>query len=193
MHACATVSRQIPSVVILVCCAEMHWGPFEWGARETAIAGEVERLRAAVSAREIRIFTAIIKRGMGDDREWDERIMTLRRRANLDHRAVYVLSDPQDLSPMAMNMRRFYKELRERTTTYYLGHGKRIKRWEGGLNPSTQMPLIARYRFKQAFFYEFLGNVEKVIKHYRRAFEALGEMMKLIGTHGWVTPRVLLW
>lgn len=164
----------------------MHWGLLEWGARETTITESLERLKAALGSRDVRIFTALIKRGMGDDREWDERIMSLRRRASLDHRALYVLSDPQDLSPVASNMRRFYKELRERTTSYYMGHGKRIKRWEGGLNPMTQMPLIARYRFKQAFLYEFMGNVEKCLKHYRRTFEALVEMMKLIGAHGYV-------
>ena len=68
----------------------MQWSLLEWGGHETGIVEEVERTRVSTQARDIRLFVVIIRRGRGDDREFDDRIASLRRRANLDSRYVYV-------------------------------------------------------------------------------------------------------
>jgi len=52
----------------------------------------VERTRVALQARDIRVFVVIMRRGRGDEREFDDRIANMRRRANLDNRYVYVAS-----------------------------------------------------------------------------------------------------
>lgn len=142
-----------------------------------------ERLRAQLGPRDIKIILVLIRRGFGDEREFDDRIMNLRRRANLDTKMLYIMNDPQDLLPTALSMRRLYKHVRDLSCTFYLNHCKRVKRWETSLNRASQLSLIVRYRYKQAFWYEFLGNVEKALKHYRRAFESLLEMHTVIVSH----------
>jgi hypothetical protein len=131
-YSCATMSaflaplraiprgRQIPSVVVLLSSADMQWSVLEWGGRETGIVVEVERLRANLTARDIRLVVVLVRRGRGDEREFDDRVTSLRRRANLEARNVFVLQDPADILPASLALKKLTKYLREHSVAYYL-------------------------------------------------------------------------
>jgi hypothetical protein len=173
---------QLPSVVVLVAPMDISWSVLEWGGRETGIVEDVERLRSSLGPRDIRTLVVLVRRGppVVDEREVEERVTGLRRRASLDNKAVYVLVDPQDLAPNAAAMRRLGRHVRELSSAYYLGSCKRVKRTETSLS-RAYLPLMARYRVKQALWYEFLGSADKVLKHYRRAFDSLVELQMAHG------------
>ncbi|KAM3571497.1 hypothetical protein VYU27_006473 [Nannochloropsis oceanica] len=181
---------QLPSAAILLAPFDNSWSAAEWGRRELVLWQDMERLRQQVGPRDVRIFVVLIRRaglpsGMSvgdaaeDARESEERLVAFRRRTPPVFEAgkmVYVLQYPQDLQPSAPGLRRMYKHVRDLSSGYYFLHGKRVKRWESALNRHAQLPLIVRYRFKQAFWYEFMGHAEKALKHFRKTFDALIEL-----------------
>ncbi len=176
---------QLPSAAILLAPFDPTWPSVEWTQREQALLHDMERLRQQVGPRDVRIFVVLVRRPVAapltaeEQRESDERLLNFRRRAPPVFEAikmVYVLHDPQDLVATAVAMRRLYKHVRDLSSGYYYLHCKRVNRWETALNRHAQLPLIIRYRLKQAFWHEFMGHAEKALRHFRRTFEALVEM-----------------
>ncbi|TFJ87161.1 hypothetical protein NSK_001493 [Nannochloropsis salina CCMP1776] len=180
---------QLPSAAILLAPFDDAWSMGEWTQREHALLQDMERLRQQVGPRDVRIFIVLVQRAASaaGDRESEERLLGFRRRAPPAFEAnkmVYVLQDPKDLSHTAPALRRLYKHVRDLSSGYYFLHGKRVKRWESTLNRHAQLPLIARYRLKQAFWYEFMGHAGKALKHFRKTFDALLELQAKLDNGG---------
>jgi hypothetical protein len=176
---------QLPSAAILLAPLDMAWSIPEWSRREQQLLQDLERLRLQLGPRDVRVFTLLVRHhahtaapSAQEEREVEERLMTLRRRlpAQYDNRLLYVLGDPTDLHPASLAMRRLYKHVRDASSGYYFLAAKRVKRLETALSRHTQAPLIVRYRLKMAVWTEFLGDADKAVKYYRKAFEALLDM-----------------
>ncbi len=189
---------QLPSVAILVAPLDMAWSVPEWSRREQQLLQDLDRLRAQLGPRDVRVFTLLVRHRnraaassassggapplAQEEREVEERLMALRRRLppQYDNKLLYVLSDPADLSPASPAMRRVYKHVRDASSGYYFLAAKRVKRLETALSRHTQAPLIVRYRLKTAFWTEFLGDADKAAKYYRKAFDALLDMNAML-------------
>lgn len=183
---------QLPSAAILLAPLDLGWPVPEWTRREQQLLQDLERLRAQLGPRDVRVFTLLVRNSSNsnttqqEERELEERVMALRRRLppQYDNRLLYVLSDPGDLHPASPAMRRLYKHVRDTSSGYYFLAAKRAKRLETALSRHTQAPLIARYRLKVAVWSEFLGGADQALKHYRKAFEALLDMNAMLHSAG---------
>lgn len=184
---------QLPSAAVLLAPLDPRWPAPEWARREQQLLHDLERIRAQLGPRDVRVFTLLLRNNGGasgsttaaqaqEEKELEERVAALRRRlpGQYDGRLLYVLSDPGDLQPASANLRRVYKHVRDASSGYYFLAAKRAKRLETALSRHTQAPLIARYRLKVAVWSEFLGGGEQALKHYRKAFDALLDMNALL-------------
>jgi len=116
--------------------------------------------------------------------EDDDRLLgALRRRCSIGVSSVFAFHDC-DLQNDANSTRgdaisKLQRTLLDCAIQHYLGRARRIKKWEKTLQRGGPLwaPLVARYSFKIAWFYEFQGNSDKALRHYRLAYASLSALV----------------
>ena len=104
-------------------------------------------------------------------------------------------ADTNSQGDLLANLRRTVQDC---AIQHYLSRARRVKKWEKALERGygvrtrvsvsiknvctcrrggpSWTPLVARYSFKIAWFYEFQGNLDKALRHYRAAYASLSAL-----------------
>jgi hypothetical protein len=174
--------ESIPSVVVFFVSFNCDWNATEWTRRETAFTEKYSRLKAVLSAREVKVITVMIKIGSGllEKDIFDERLSTLKRHCQFDNKTFFFFSS-SDFFSETSNLKRVVKYLREFSSSFYTFQIKKFKNSEKSLssdkytnkNTSYEAILRARLNFKIAFLNEFSSQFTYCLKHYRQAYYAL--------------------
>lgn len=175
----------LPSVVLFTVTLSVDWSPTEWQRREAALLESYTKLRIVVSQREnatIIIIGVWTGAGSMDKVTAEERVTSLKRHLQIDARTLFLISlkEAEAYSPM---IRRLAKTVRDVSNSYYASLSKATKTKEKNapfLSRGSQYEgiLIARYSFKQAYFYEIQGSKVQSLRYYRQCFSTLCECAK---------------
>ncbi len=151
----------VPSVVILAVTFSVDWGPTEWQRREYVVQEKYNKLKATLSARDIKLIVVAIRVGLGSLEKdvMDERISSLKRHLQVDSKA-FAFVTPAELTPDNTYMKKISKSTREASSQYYSSRTKQFKAVLKGISEkyrsgAVEGILLARFNFKIAFFYEF--------------------------------------
>lgn len=171
-------SELIPSVVVMLASFSVDWPVTEWYRRENATLEMLNRVRAGVNSREIRIILVVLRTGVGsmDKDVFEERINSLKKHVQMDGRNFALLST-HDIAPTSSHLRRVAKTIRDYSSAYYISQGRRLKTSEKNIRLADSL-LIARYNVKVSYFYEFQGQSSRSLRHYRQSFQALVDMIE---------------
>ncbi|KDO24414.1 hypothetical protein SPRG_09804 [Saprolegnia parasitica CBS 223.65] len=159
----------LPSLVLLFYAFEPRLAQRDWAIQETVIRDEVEDLRRNLAGRDCKILLVLVQ--LLDDGppsnggNADERLASLRKRAELDSKSVYLLKEASRTSPMIIKLER---AIREHAIEYYKTQAKRVKKAK---KPSRA--IAVRHGFKVGHYYEFRRHTVKMLQHYEGAYKAL--------------------
>ncbi|OQR81114.1 hypothetical protein ACHHYP_16730 [Achlya hypogyna] len=159
----------LPSLVLLFYAFEPRLAARDWAIQETVIRDEVEDLRRNLSGRECKILLVLVQ--FLDDGppsnggNADERLSSLRKRAELDSKSVWLLKDIGRTAPSVIKLE---KAIREHAIEYYKTQAKRVKK-----SKKPTRAVAVRHSFKVAHFYEFRRHTVKMLTHYEAAYKAL--------------------
>ncbi|KAF0694947.1 Aste57867_14202 [Aphanomyces stellatus] len=171
----------LPSVLLLFYAFEPRLATRDWAIQETVIRDEVEDLRRSLSGRECKILLVLVQllddgpsaasasssssSMMVNHANSDDRLLSLRKRAELDAKSVWLLKDVARTNSQLIKL-----ELAIRTNAieYYKAQAKRVKRTK-----KPHRALAVRHSFKIAHYYEFRKYTSKMLVHYEAAYKAL--------------------
>jgi len=175
----------LPSVVLFTVTLCVDWSPGEWQRREASLLESFTKLRSSVSQREnaaIIIVGVWTGAGSMDKVAVEERINSLKRLLQIDARTLFLISmrEAEAYSPM---IRRLAKTVRDMSNSYYASLSKTTKNKEKNapfLARGSQYEgiLVARYSYKQAYYYEIQGSKVQSLRYYRQCFSNLCECVK---------------
>ncbi|RHY83041.1 hypothetical protein DYB35_007442 [Aphanomyces astaci] len=173
----------LPSVVLLLYAFEPRLATRDWAIQETVIRDEVEDLRRMLSGRDVKILLVLVQllddaattaspstsSSMVNVPSSDDRLQSLRKRAELDAKSVWLLKDI--VSRTHPTLIKLEAAIRMNAIEYYKAQAKRVKKAK---NPSKLM--AARHSFKVAHYYEFRQHMSKMVVHYEAAYKSLLHM-----------------
>ncbi|ETV73007.1 hypothetical protein H257_12052 [Aphanomyces astaci] len=174
----------LPSVVLLLYAFEPRLATRDWAIQETVIRDEVEDLRRMLSGRDVKILLVLVQllddaatttaspstsSSMVNVPSSDDRLQSLRKRAELDAKSVWLLKDI--VSRTHPTLIKLEAAIRMNAIEYYKAQAKRVKKAK---NPSKLM--AARHSFKVAHYYEFRQHMSKMVLHYEAAYKSLLHM-----------------
>ncbi|KAK2574270.1 Trafficking protein particle complex subunit 11 [Acropora cervicornis] len=109
----------------------------------------------------------------GDDLQALERAATLCSACDLSAKSLFVLPHTDHLIGYTIRLENAFYDLSQ---SYYHGECRRVKAHKEFLNKGTHQFLLVRHQFKVAFFNELRQDPHSAIKHYRQAYNLLGEI-----------------
>ncbi|KAH9097400.1 hypothetical protein LEN26_017044 [Aphanomyces euteiches] len=152
----------LPSVLLLFYAFEPRLAMRDWAIQETIIRDEVEDLRLDDSPNAAAGTSSMV---MNHANNSEERLQSLRKRAELDTKSVWLLKDFVRTSPQLIKLE---AAVRTHAIDYYKAQAKRVKKYK-----KVSPQLAVRHSFKIAHFYEFRKYTSKMLVHYEAAYKAL--------------------
>ncbi|OQR91197.1 hypothetical protein THRCLA_09075 [Thraustotheca clavata] len=166
--------EMLPSLVLLFYAFEPRLAPRDWAIQETVIRDEVEDLRRNLAGRECKILLILVQLlddgppSNGPGNFADERLTSLRKRAELDSKSVWLLKEATRTSPQMIKLER---SIREHAVEYYKAQAKRVKKYK-----KPNRVILVRHSFKVAHYYEFRRHTVKMLQNYEAAYKTLLQM-----------------
>ncbi|ETV91620.1 hypothetical protein H310_13870 [Aphanomyces invadans] len=172
----------LPSVVLLFYAFEPRLASRDWAIQETVIRDEVEDFRRTLSGRDVKILLVLVQllddatssaspastmsSSMVNLPSSDDRLQSLRKRAELDAKSVWFVKDI--VSRTHPTLIKLEAAIRTNAVEYYKAQAKRVKK----AKKPTKLVGI-RHSFKVAHYYEFRNYTSKMLLHYEAAYKAL--------------------
>lgn len=186
----------IPSVLIYFIPFGVDWNANEFSRREAAIQERYSRYKASLGSRDIRIIMCAVRVGVGyvEKELIEERLNVIKKHAQIDNKN-FVFLVANEFLPENNLIKRFHRLVREYSYTYYAGVVKRFKGLEKGLAEKhkglTEHMLSARFNFKIAYFNEFTGNRNYMLRYYKAAYAMLVSSMDLLDEEMYEQMKVM--
>ncbi|CAL0313231.1 unnamed protein product [Lupinus luteus] len=162
---------QIPSVVAPIFPSQHVFGdPAQW----LQLCSDLDSIKTVIHGRNIKLAVIIVQTNAQDEVS-DERMIALRKRAEVDAKYVFTLN-PNDNSELKQSLNSLANIFSELASTYYREEGRRIKQRIEKKNVSS-VELIVRYCFKVAVYAEFRSDWAEALKFYQEAYHTLREIV----------------
>ncbi|XP_057747323.1 uncharacterized protein LOC130966520 [Arachis stenosperma] len=161
---------KVPAVLGAVFRAEHVFGdPAQW----LNVCSDLDSMKAVIRGRNIKLAVVIIHTGA--DEITEDRMIALRKRADVDAKYVIMLN-PNDNSDLNQSLDRMANAFYGLATMYYREEGRRIKQRIEKKNVSS-VELIVRYCFKVAVYAEFRSDWPEALKFYEEGYHTLREIV----------------
>ncbi|KAI3938082.1 hypothetical protein MKW98_018638 [Papaver atlanticum] len=162
---------KIPSVVAALFGSDHVFGdPTQW----LQVCTDLDNLKAAVRARNIKLIVVIVQSSVKDEAS-EDRMTALRKRAEIDSKYLLIFAQ-NDSSELKESLNRLGSIFAELANTYYRDEGRRIKTRIEKKNINF-MELNVRYCFKVAVYAEFRRDWVEALRFYEEAYHTLREMI----------------
>ncbi|KAF7809547.1 Trafficking protein particle complex subunit 11 [Senna tora] len=161
---------KVPAVLAALFPAHHVFGdPAQW----LQVCTDLDSIKTVIRARNIKLAVLILQLN-GQDEINEDRMIALRKRAEVDSKFV-VLLNPNDTLELKESLRRLANTFSELASTYYRDQGRAIKlRIEKKSVNSVE--LVVRYCFKVAVYAEFRSDWAEALKFYEEAYHTLREI-----------------
>ena len=172
----------LPSVVVLFFQFGSDWVAGEWAKREIFMAETHAKFKLEIVGRDVKLLVVMIRTGPEtiEKEALEERMSSIKKRIATDSKFLFVYSDAVDYTPNSPTARRLGKTVRELSNNYYKTHSKYFRRLDKVSGHQAQPIFFARYNFKAAIYCDFLGQVDKSLKHYQDSFLALANVANTV-------------
>ncbi|KAK7386570.1 hypothetical protein VNO78_26903 [Psophocarpus tetragonolobus] len=136
------------------------------------LSSHLDSIKSVIRGRNIKLAVVVVVQDDSD--EIEDRIIALRKRAEVDAKHVVVLN-PKASDPK-QSLHRLASTFSELAGAYYREEGRRIKQRIEKKNISS-VELIVRYCFKVAVYAEFRSDWTEALKFYEEAYHTLREIV----------------
>ncbi|XP_027345351.1 trafficking protein particle complex subunit 11 [Abrus precatorius] len=161
---------KLPSVLVaLFPSHHLLADPSHW----LQLCSHLDSIKTVIRGRNIK-FAVVVVHANADEIS-EDRMIALRKRAELDAKYVLVLN-PNDSSELKQSLDRLSSMFSELAGSYYRDEGRRIKQRIEKKNVNS-VELIVRYCFKVAVYAEFRSDWAEALKFYEEAYHTLREIV----------------
>ncbi|XP_076926004.1 uncharacterized protein LOC143589023 [Bidens hawaiensis] len=138
------------------------------------LCNDLDSLKTVIRGRNIKLVVLVVVRFNSKDSITEERMVALRKRAEVD--AKHVTFIPDDASELNLSLNRLGNIFAELALTFYRDEGKRVKTRLEKKNYGS-IEFNVRYCFKVAIYAEFRRDWVEALRMYEDGYHALREMI----------------
>ncbi|QCD82178.1 trafficking protein particle complex subunit 11 [Vigna unguiculata] len=144
--------------------------PAQW----LQLCSDLDSIKALIRGKSIKFAVVVVVSSNADEIS-EDRMIALRKRAEVDAKYVIVLN-PNDTANLKVSLHRLASTFSELAVAYYREEGRRIKHRIEKKNANS-VELIVRYCFKVAVYAEFRSDWTEALKFYEEAYHTLREIV----------------